>query len=311
MDVKYPHAPQCYGACIYPCGVGCRRGQLRGAVIAVAAAVLAACTASPMPTATRSAPSPPTAPTTAGPDAVTAPDAQRTPTTSPAPVLADASVLLVVGSDGACNDSEMQLLSHLEDLGAAVSVVSDQALRSRDLGAHAGVVVSKTVQSTTLGTALGDAPAGVLLWEDNLQGRSLMALIDDDGDQGTAWHTAGTTIHVRPEAPAALRGGASGTTPWYRERDEITYAPVPIAGATVVATLAADDRRAPLYVIERGTPLADGSRAAGRRAYVGLYDDTFRLLTPEGLELFDAILRWTISGRPEAGHDGQPSPAGT
>lgn len=209
--------------------------------------------------------------------------------------LAGAAVLVVVGAPDAANASERQLVGHLHDLGATATVVADAAVAATDLSPYAVVVVSKTVTSTDVGTALNDVRGGVLLWEDNLQRRSLMALHDDDGEDGTAWHATGTTVHVRDDAPETLRAGTAGTTGWYDEPGEITYAPTPLVGATVVATLVEGDPRAAVYVVEAGTELADGTRAAGRRAYAGLYDDTFRLLTPDALGVFDALLHWTAT----------------
>lgn len=238
--------------------------------------------------------------TAAGGGAATRPDmaSESSGTREPVPtdnVQVDARrpsgrVLVVVGSP-MLNVSEQLLIEHLEDLDFNVDVVDDDALdrgrRAVDL-----IVVSKTVQSETVGQQLNDAAAGVLLWEDNLQRRGLMGLVMDDGSGGTAWHNRGTSIVVEPGVPVEITERGAGPVTLYDAPDEITYGPSPVPSADIVARTA--DDRAAIYTVEAGRELAVG-RAAGRRAYFGLYDDTFRRLTSEGRALFTAIVRWTSS----------------
>ncbi|MEX2513038.1 MAG: hypothetical protein WD398_09040 [Cyclobacteriaceae bacterium] len=125
--------------------------------------------------------------------------------------------------------------------------------------------------------------------------QDLMGFSDNDGTEGTAWHVEGKGWHILQDVPHGLNAGLSGTLDIYHQPEEITYSPngseVP-ASAIVVAELYPDDYHKTYYAFEKGAVLGDASRAAGRRIYFGLYDDTFKSLTEEGLQLFNAAIQW-------------------
>lgn len=210
----------------------------------------------------------------------------------------DPVVLLVIGDTP--NASEELLIDRLRGTAAALTVVDDGDLAAADLERPDLVVLSKTVQSGTVGDVLRDVCAGVLLWEDNEQAADGLALIDARELPDTVWHRSGTTVHVAAGVDPELRAGLRGTVELLTRQDEITYAPADDAGSTLVrdAIRIAEfdeegDGRWALYAVEAGSRLSDGIAAAGRRYFFGLYDDTFRLLTPDGLALFDAAVTWT------------------
>jgi len=203
------------------------------------------------------------------------------------------ATFLVVGNPGGLNSSELAVRDRLSSTGHHVTIVDDDRLTTPS--ACELVVLSKTSQSEKIGTKLKSVRCGVIFWEDNQQMLGQLATIDNDGSQGTGWHSVRTTVIVAAGAPSELRAGHSGTIEFYTRPDEITWAPdgdLPGA-ATVVALLGDPTRgRTAIYIYEEGDLLADGSPAAGRRVYFGLYDDTFVLLTPAGLALFDAVVAW-------------------
>jgi hypothetical protein len=220
--------------------------------------------------------------------------------------------LLVVG-DELLTDAERTLRAAIEGLGFTVEVVEDAAI-GRELAARSDVVViSKTVSSELVADTFLETPAGVVFWEDNAQvieqrgerqgepsgGIRGLATIDVVNPEHTAWHHPASDVYVNPAAPEDLRAGLAGPVRFYRETAEMTFAPVDDGGpliapsATWVAAYGAGDSgRYVYYVIEADAGLADGTPSHGRRAYFGLYDDTFPLLTPEGRSLFDAALLW-------------------
>jgi hypothetical protein len=159
-------------------------------------------------------------------------------------------------------------------------------------------VISKTVESDYVGATFRDATAGVLFWEDNAQALAMMATINDSSHSDTAWHSTATTVEIDGAAPAALRAGLDGQITLLQQSGEITYAPADGADSTLgvgairVASMGGGDPRSVYYVYPAGATLADGSAAAGRRVFFGLYDDTYQTLSPEGHALFDAAVDW-------------------
>ncbi len=207
----------------------------------------------------------------------------------------DKNILLVVGDVKELNRSERMLMARLKDQGYPVMLVNDQNDDPELTDDISLVIVSKTVNSLNVGTRFKDVSCGFMTWEDNLQMAQLMGYSENDGAEGTAWHVKGQQWYVLPDGPVELNTGLSGELDIYTEPDEITYSPneskVP-ESAIVVGELYPGDYHKTYYVFEEGAVLGDGSRAAGRRIYFGLYDDTFRLLTDSGLNLFDAAILW-------------------
>jgi hypothetical protein len=205
---------------------------------------------------------------------------------------------VVVGDPAALNASEQAMIGHMRRTYRIR--IRDDSDSHRIPPRSNVVVMSKTVLSTTVGTNLKPLTCGVVFWEDNQQMLSMMATIDNDGSQGTAWHSEGSSVYVLPDALPELAAGLSGTLEFYVQPAQITWSPI---GETspdgeVIAWFSLANGRAPIYAYERGALLADGTDAAGRRVYFGLYDDTFTLLTADGLALFDAALRWAAVPNP-------------
>lgn len=206
-----------------------------------------------------------------------------------------ASTYLVVGNPASLNGSEMDLRDRLASRMGGVTVLDDDAITATATSGCRLVVMSKTVQSETIGSKLKGLGCGVLFWEDNQQKLDMMATVPNDGSDGTSWNSSSTTIFVRSDVPSELRAGLAGSVPFYSSTAEVTHSPsgdaLP-AGAFVVAEMYSGSSRKAIYGYEAGRSLADGSAAAGRRVYFGLYDDSFRNLTSEGLRLFDAATDW-------------------
>jgi hypothetical protein len=232
-------------------------------------------------------------------------------------VEATRTALLVVG-DETLTEAERTLRTALEELDFTVEVIEDAA-SSLELAARSDVVViSKTVHSDQVADTFLETPTGVVFWEDNAQvveqrgdregepsgGIRGLATIDVVNPEHTAWHHPESDVYVNPEAPEDLRAGLAGPVRFYREPAEMTFAPASdgrslvAPSATWVAAYGSGDSALYVYyVIEADAGLADGTRSHGRRAYFGLYDDTFPLLTPEGRSLFDAALLWAADPR--------------
>lgn len=268
----------------------------------VAAAVLALTTSDAPPDDAEIGEAP-----TASPPAAPAPTPAPETTPPPSPQ----SILLVVGDPDSPNESEQLLRDHVDERGFEVVVADDDDSDDVAVEEHDLVIVSKTVESTKVGDAFTEASAAVMTWEDNAQaieqdgtpdeqdtGSGMLSWIDVVNPDDTAWHAPGEDWIVDPDAPAALRAGLSARTPVYTTADEMTYAPAGTLPeeATVVAAFGEDEARVTYYVYDEGDRLADGTAAAGRRIYFGLYDDTFSQLSSAGIDLFDAAVDWGMAG---------------
>lgn len=217
--------------------------------------------------------------------------------------------VLVVGFEhegGFASQPDLMVRTRLRALGMDVRLVGDGDVSRLPLTGFRLAVMSKTVDSLTVGTALRDAAIPVLFWEDNQQALPLMATIDEDLDGPTAWHAPSQWVDlVSPELDPSGRL-RTGPLQLYRQPDEITYAPSGelAPGALPVAGFGDDasDGRVAAYLVPRGATLADGRPSGAPLAFFGLYDRTFRHLTPEGVALFDVLVSWLLA-------DGPPLPS--
>lgn len=212
---------------------------------------------------------------------------------SPAEPVPSTPLLFLVADPAALNVSEVQIRDRVEELGFEVVVQADREFTAEAATTFEILLISKTASSSNIGKKLRTFEGGVVFWEDNLQQLSMFATISNDGSEGTIWHDRGTRIRVLDTAPAALRAGLSGEIEFYTTREEIIHAPAAelVSSAIVVAEIPETGNKA-IYVLEKGSILADGGVTGGRRVLFGLFNDSYRILTPEGRTLFDAAVNW-------------------
>lgn len=207
-------------------------------------------------------------------------------------------VVYVVSHPDSLNGSEKSIGQRAAEIsGLDVVLVDEHEFVPADLEDCALVLISKNVDDNVLGAGAKSAECGILFWEENQQQLRMLATMDNDGSQGTVWHTRGREVHVRPEAPAELTAGLEGIIDFFDRVDELSFGrrdQIP-ESAIIVAEYKQPGDHKVIYAFERGALLADGTLAAGRRVYFGLYRDNFHYLTEEASLLFDAALRWALA----------------
>jgi hypothetical protein len=200
---------------------------------------------------------------------------------------------LVIGDPDLPNSSETRMKTRLEGFGYEVEILG---VSEFSVGRVAGcdvVLIAQTVDDD-LGARPKPLTCGILFWDDNSQRVDFLSTIRNDCSIDCTWHRSDTLMYVIPGAPAELRAGLSGLVKFYTRSDEISWAPradLP-ANATQIAKSRHADYNPAMYYYDRGQILADGTPAAGRRIFFGVHRDSFKVLTPEGLALFDAALEW-------------------
>lgn len=165
------------------------------------------------------------------------------------------------------------------------------------------VLVVESVSSVNLLGKLKDVTKPILSYEAFIQDDMGLTAPGPPGDPGEPKNFAlGVKDNesridiVDPAHP--LAAGLSGTVTVYSANKEITWGTV-AKTAEVVATLPGDAAGASIYVYRKGVALFDGTPAAGLRIGFFLEDDdktgTPNFLTPEGLRLFDAAVKFALS----------------
>ncbi len=219
----------------------------------------------------------------------------------------DRQALFVVAEPGNVNTSERMIAGRLARAGFVLLMADDDTVTSASAAGMDLVVISKTVTSTKIGTKLNDVAAGVLFWEDNLQDE----LAGVSGDQS---HYTSDRLDIDPD------GEGHPLAAGFRPQDDLVSYTTRIRDVTdfswgepsrsnpdvvIVAANEKGSNDVHIYGYEEGARLDDGRTAPSRRVFFGLYDDSFRYLTAEGLRLWDAAVAWT-SDSPDTDEPDQP-----
>jgi hypothetical protein len=166
------------------------------------------------------------------------------------------------------------------------------------------VVVLESVTSGLLASKLRGTSTPILNCEAFIQDDLGMTAAGPSGDPGPPSQfalgvlAAQTALDIKdPLHP--LAAGLRDRVVIYHSPKQVNWGKVGPA-AKVVATLAGDAAGASIYVYAKGALLFDGAAAAGTRIGFFLEDDnetgTPNLLTPEGLKLLDAAVRFALDG---------------
>lgn len=216
------------------------------------------------------------------------------PGPGPGPGAGDRIVYLVSHPDS-LNGSEKAIRARAAELtGLPVVTIDDDVFSVDDLAGCRLVLMSKQVDDNVIANRLKATPCGILFWEENQQQLRMLATIDNDGSDGGVWHTRGQQVWVPAEAPDSLRAGLVGLVDFFDRVDEMAFGragQVPQTAIVLAEYSAAGGHRI-VYVYERDALLADGTPAAGRRVFFGLYRDNYVHLTPGASAMFDALIRW-------------------
>jgi hypothetical protein len=196
------------------------------------------------------------------------------------------AALLVVGN-ASLAPGDAALKQRLLGLQLAVSVKTGPLVQASDAAGKVVVVISDSVTSADVNTRLRDVGTPVLCLE--------TALFDDmrftGPTFGTDYGTLGSQSEVALVASHPLAQGltlpattAKATYGWGR----------PVAGATIIATIAGAADRAALFAFEAGQPLFGGAPAPARRVGAFMTSATPALFTAQSWKLFDNAIHWLL-----------------
>ncbi|MFN3486394.1 MAG: hypothetical protein ACK44W_13065, partial [Planctomycetota bacterium] len=210
-------------------------------------------------------------------------------------------VLFVVGRTP-LGPGDAAVRSRLEkELHATVIVRGAPEVSAAEAAGKTCVVISSTALAREVAEVAGglrnkfrDIPVPVLTWEPRIffdLGMIPGALHKAD------WAAARGGTHLRLSGlPHPLSAGLSGSVRVARERASFSWGRPRPDALRVAALEGAEDAWA-IFAYDRGATMPGGA-APARRVGFFLFDDTAAVLTPEGWALFDAAMRWSVSGGP-------------
>lgn len=214
---------------------------------------------------------------------------------APADVAPVRNALMIVADTGNLNYSDKSMQQWLRSQRFQVNLANDESVSLYDARDECLVVISATSESRAVGTRLNDTPAGILLLEDDLLDEMFGIPADKQG------HYPSNRLDIESGTSHPMAAGLA------RQRDVVvydTFIPLvtelswgaPNRANPHVVIVASNEFNSPdvhVFAYDRGALFDNGRVATGRRTFFFLYNDSFRHLTPVGLALFGAAVRWT------------------
>lgn len=202
---------------------------------------------------------------------------------------ASGDVLLVVGRVPVTN-GDAAVMSRLQSLGHAVTVVDDAASTAASANGKELVVISESVASGSVGNKFNQVAVPLIVFEpwvyDNLGLTGTVASTDYG-------FTAGQT-QLRMTGTHPLTAGLTGNVT-VGTASSFSWG-IPAAGAVVAATLRNDASRPTIFAYEAGAQLANGLAAPARRIALHPNAGATTAWNATGQSLFDAAVQWAVNG---------------
>lgn len=217
----------------------------------------------------------------------------------PTPVPTSAVLLIENEADAPNHASDLAVQSRLEQMGAAVTVLDDDAVLAAT-GETTGkdlIVISSTVGSAKVSTKYRDSAVPVITWEPALYDEfNISPPFPDAAVQGDNTLTIINAAHP-------LAAGLSGTVTVYSQILGLTFGTPSAAatGAINIATLAGPQGAATWIGIigyDTGGMMENGFTAPARRVGIFLNDNMAISLTNDGWALFEAAVNWAVPPPP-------------
>ncbi len=158
---------------------------------------------------------------------------------------------------------------------------------------HGVVLASSTVTSANVAGEFRYETVPFVYWEGSLSINGREALADGAGT------TAGSTqIRVKDNTHPVMAGLPSGVITLTTSGADFSRSTGPIAsGAKVLAEHISDASQRMVIVAEPGTQLLDGGTAAGKRAFLYLYDTTWSVTNATGKKILENAVNWSLGPR--------------
>lgn len=199
-------------------------------------------------------------------------------------------ILYIMRTEYKDREYDEKVKAHLDSLGYQVTFADESESAEKSNGFDM-VIISSTVSSVKFGGKYAHVKVPILMWENDIQddlhytGRYKGVDFGEVPKEHYLWMV---------NAPHPLSGGVpAGTAVGYSKDVEVGWGK-PGLGAAIIATLPGQPEKAVIYGYEKGATMDYDFLAPARRVMFLLNNTTWPLLTPTGVQLFDAAVKWTI-----------------
>jgi len=213
-------------------------------------------------------------------------------------ILSGVNVLLITRTPADTPSAYDKVLKDwLAGTGAKVTVAAGKALTDEEtpnfLKDKNLVVIAGSVDSKTVAGKFKDVKIPVISFKHYVSDDFGLAPADSQGDIKTAYQQV--KIGANKDHALNAANPANSLVRIYNKLGSIEYTTGLPAGATVIATLPDDPKKAVIFAFETGKKGADGVAVPARRVFSTFFDGQQDNLTQEGVDLINAALLWAIN----------------
>lgn len=208
-----------------------------------------------------------------------------------APDFVDKTVLYVAGSDKG-NSSDVLLISRLQGLGYAVTLVDDDNTSTGQATGFNLVLISASADKSKVTTKFRSVGVPVVVWDYELYDD--MGLTNAGSSEANTQDGQTQITLTSLDHPLSAGLNLSSSPVIYSAKDKVAWGK-PSGAAIVIANVLNDSTRPVLFAYNTGTQMV-GLVAPARRVGFLLKDNQASRLTDTGWSLFDSAITWAVSG---------------
>lgn len=211
-----------------------------------------------------------------------------------APPFTGKKVLLVAATSSATAPTDENIRKHFESLGMSVTMVSDNNPPSAE--GYDLVFLASDIKAKTVLAAYRTTTVPVFTTKPWLLDFLGMTGYEPQKDYGEDTREEQSFLWL-VNAPNPLQAGFPNGMFMPVKHALKTYNwGLPEPSAQVIAFLPGEPNKGIVFGYEKGVYMEGEFTAPARRVFFGLAPDTFDLLIPDGLKLFDACAAWALRG---------------
>ncbi len=203
-----------------------------------------------------------------------------------------------IGGQVPPTSTDAQVIQYIGSLGYFVDVFDDEPANrpsaSQIAATYDIVVGSSTILSANVAGEFRNEQVPFIYWESSLNSNGREALAD-----GPSTTVGQTQIDVIDNTHPVMDGINTGLVTVTTAGADISRCTGTVAaGARVLATVAGFNTQPTVMIAEPGDLLLDGNPAAGKRAFLFLYDTTWNVVNAAGRTILENALEWATEPPP-------------
>lgn len=192
--------------------------------------------------------------------------------------------------NGPSYKTDLAIQSHLQAEGYQVQIL-DQSQDPKQIKNTDLVILSSTVGSKNLKSGWRYLSIPLMTWESDYVDDLAMTGKRTGTDFGEVEKTRYLWLVNAPhELSAQLPAGTANV---YSKQESMNWGK-PGLGATIIATVYGEPEKVAIWGYEKGATMDYESLAPAKRLMFFLHNDTFTLLSNDGLMLFDRSVEWLL-----------------